>query len=457
MSMMMSSSEDKLLKKYTSMADFLKFKREGDARIGELQTAIVSYRNKSPLSSDEESNRLLQMVQVDLVSTIHMADKEYYQALQKELESYDCVLYEMVAPKKSIESGENTNPEARKRASRKTSFIRFKINEYIQSCISGILKLDHQMAFLNYQAANWYHADLDEETFTLRQRERGENMFSLSKDATYRYLKAMMLKPKHVGLVLPLPLVGRETCELVRSTGGIIGQALAKPEIEALKIDFASAIKAFIARKLTNKFLAKVISQLDEKSVVVGVRNQISLCYLKKAINDGHKRIAILYGAGHMADLGKRLRWQLGFEPVGHPRWITAWSIEKKEMNNTSSSSCRVLKTMARVLGWRLNRCQTLTLLMFLLVLRLDFWLLTSYVLDSLFHRWHPNIDHNRPTLLNIEKNQSGPTNGGLSQLSIEVTQSQPTIKVTQSQPTAEIAYSSDSDPSQSQSVRRGR
>ncbi|XP_028788473.1 uncharacterized protein LOC114744466, partial [Neltuma alba] len=104
--------------------------------------------------------------QVDLVSTIHIADKEYFTALQNLLESYDCVLYEMVASRESIESRRNTIPKARVRGSGAKGI---NILGCIQRWMAQILMLDFQLDSLSYEAENWYHADLDYETFKLLQ------------------------------------------------------------------------------------------------------------------------------------------------------------------------------------------------------------------------------------------------------------------------------------------------
>ncbi|KAB2072317.1 hypothetical protein ES319_A07G007500v1 [Gossypium barbadense] len=53
-----------------SIADFMRFKRGSQNGSGELQTAIVSYRKRFPWSI------LYPFLRVDLVSTIHIADKE---------------------------------------------------------------------------------------------------------------------------------------------------------------------------------------------------------------------------------------------------------------------------------------------------------------------------------------------------------------------------------------------
>jgi len=90
----------------------------------------------------------------------------YFLALQKELESYDCVLYEMVASKETLEN--MRNPMAKKRL--KGSQTRgFNIIGCIQRQMAQILRLDFQLDCLNYQSENWQHADLDYETFQLLQ------------------------------------------------------------------------------------------------------------------------------------------------------------------------------------------------------------------------------------------------------------------------------------------------
>lgn len=90
----------------------------------------------------------------------------YFATLQKELESYDCVLYEMVASRESLESRRNV--ETKKKL--KGSYLRgFNILGCIQRQMAKLLTLDFQLDCLDYQSENWYHADLDFETFKLLQ------------------------------------------------------------------------------------------------------------------------------------------------------------------------------------------------------------------------------------------------------------------------------------------------
>lgn len=111
-------------------------------------------------------------------------------------------------------------------------------------------------------------------------------------------------------------------------------------------------------------------ADVEESSVIIGERNRAAVEALRRAIDEGHNRIAILYGGGHMPDLGRRLREEFEIFP-SRAQWVTAWSIRNRILN---SNSLPFLKTMAKALGWPLNRYQTLALLIFSSVLALDLW-----------------------------------------------------------------------------------
>ncbi|KAM7509513.1 hypothetical protein LguiA_019966 [Lonicera macranthoides] len=377
-----------------SIADFMRFK-QGTAGKSELQTAVVSYRKKFPWS-------LLQpFLQVDLVSTIHIADKEYFDTLQKELETYDCVLYEMVASRESLESRRNAVPAKKLKSSRSRGF---NIIGCIQRQMAKLLILDFQLDCLDYQAENWYHADLDYETFKLLQVEKGESFFTFARDMTLRSTKAMVQSisiPEDLGplrsnllrasRILPMPLVG---LVIIGTLCADVESPVSEyPELEALsRLDFGAAMKVFLAKRLTSDFTQET-ADVEEESVIIGERNRAATEALRTALDEGHNKIAILYGGGHMPDLGRRLREDFNLIP-SRVQWVTAWSIRNQ---NVSSTSLPFLKKMAEFLGWPLNRYQTLALLMFSSVLALDllFWELffdttvswVSYVASEVLQR----------------------------------------------------------------------
>lgn len=349
--------------------------RKGEGEIGgprELQTAVVSYRKSFPWSL------LNPFLQVDLVSTIHIADKEYFDELQKELELYDCVLYEMVTSKENLENRRILGSAKRPKAPR---FRSFSILGFIQRQMARILSLDFQLDCLDYQSDNWLHADLDFETFRMLQIEKGESLFTFARDMTLKSTKAFLQSTSisrgldpwrsnllRVSRVLPMPLVGLLII-------GSVCSAAENPvseysEMEALfRLDIGAALKIFLAKRLTSEF-AQSTADVEEKSVIIGERNRVAIETLQKAIDDGHKRIAVLYGGGHMPDLGRRLREEFNLVP-SRVQWITAWSIRKKELD---SRSFPFLGVMAELSGWPLNRYQTLALLIFSSVLAVDLW-----------------------------------------------------------------------------------
>ncbi|KAI3992548.1 hypothetical protein MKX01_022639 [Papaver californicum] len=354
-----------------SIADFMRFRKGNEKSSGELQTAVVSYRKKFPWSL------LKPFLQVDLVSTIHIGDKEYFEALQKDLESYDCVLYEMVTSRENLEN--RGNPAATKRLAGRSRG--FNIIGCIQRQMARILTLDFQLDCLNYDARNWYHADLDIETFKLLQLERGESFFTFARDMTVKSTKAFVqaaavpkgLDPVRSKLlwasrVLPMPLVGLLLIGSVCYDAG--DEASDYPELEALsRLDIGGAFKIFLAKRLTSEF-SQVTSDVEESSVIIGERNRVATLALQRAIDDGCNKIAVLYGGGHMPDLGRRLREDFDMVP-SQVEWVTAWSIRNKELE---SEAFPFLKTLAKVTGWPLNRYQTLALLIFSWVLALDLW-----------------------------------------------------------------------------------
>lgn len=114
-------------------------------------------------------------------------------------------------------------------------------------------------------------------------------------------------------------------------------------------------------------------SDIEEKSVIIGERNRAATEALRRAIEQGHKRVAILYGGGHMPDLGRRLREEFDLVP-SEVRWVTAWSI--RNPMDLEITSFPILREIAEALRWPLDRYQTLALLIFSSVLALDlcFW-----------------------------------------------------------------------------------
>ncbi|XP_042390670.1 uncharacterized protein LOC121981937 isoform X2 [Zingiber officinale] len=233
-----------------SISDFMRFKRGGSSA-GELQTAVVGYRKRLPWSL------LHPFLQVDLVSTIHIADKQYFETLQMGLESYDCVLYEMVASRESLEKRLNSKSKGKLKSSKSKGF---NIIGFIQRQMARILSLNFQLDCLDYENEKWQHADLDFETFKFLQDERGESFFTLAKEMTRTLIQpsfpgdlgSWKSKLLWVSRVFPMPLVGLFIIISVCSPSE--SYSTEYTELEALsRLDIGGALKIFLAKRLTSE------------------------------------------------------------------------------------------------------------------------------------------------------------------------------------------------------------
>jgi len=364
---------------FNSLTNFVRLRNDGDDG-EELQTAVVTYRKQLRLPW----SILQPQYQVDLVAAVHLADKEYFASFQKELASYDRVLYEMVSDKDPQQT--NGNPNLRWMPPKRMPGVRgrrFGVIGIIQRLMAQILRLDFQLDCLDYRMANWYHADLDIQTFKLMQFERGESMFKFARDMTILSSKAItnsVSVPKDLDTwrskllwasrVLPMPLVGMFFIESICAHPySLISDS---PEMKALfRLDLAAAMKVFLAKQLTSE-LTFGTTDLVEKSVIIGERNKVVMRELQGAMHEGCKKIAILYGAGHMPDLDRRLRKDFGLVPK-QISWKTAWSIKNWRTANKNQLPS-FWNSIAKSSGWQLNRYQTLALLIFSSILAVDLW-----------------------------------------------------------------------------------
>ncbi|KAJ3683380.1 hypothetical protein LUZ60_013607 [Juncus effusus] len=314
--------------------DFLRYNSSsGNADVaGELQASIVSYKKRLPW-------RLLNpKFQVDLVSAVHIADKTYFNTLQEKLSFYDCVLYEGVSDKDKKEEDYESEKD-------------YSIIGFIQRSIGKVLSMDFQLDCINYKGRNWYNADLDFETFSRLQEERGENMFSMAQDRVGSALKSysdstttqfdsIKTKLLKVSYLVPMPLALTLLINFTCSPPENINKGNNNGDenddfapdfgefVEFLELGLGSGLKVVLARALTSTFAQEMNMENEENTVIIGERNKAALEELKRAINRGERKIAILYGAGHMPDLGKRLMQDFNLVPC-EINWVTAWEIKR--------------------------------------------------------------------------------------------------------------------------------
>lgn len=266
-------------------SEFIRFVPDGRGG-GQLEVAVATYKNK-------DGQR------VDLVSAVHVGESAYYRALDERLEAYDAVLYELIA---------NADDEYHE-ASATT----------IQDWIARGLDLTFQDVDVNRD--NFVHADLSREQMKrladARATEFGTAFAGeLRKGITLTW--AQRMQQNAAGLDVMSAML-----------------APAPERARRLRRAFAT-ILMLNERPLPGRYFAAG----DE--VLIGERNARAIDVCRQVLARGTRKLAILYGVGHMPDLERRLVQEDGFN-LASIEWLTAWTVGPNPQPTTLPTT-RVLK-----------------------------------------------------------------------------------------------------------------
>ena len=196
------------------------------------------------------------------------------------------MLYELVAPEgnKPPMGGEkkSDNPVA-----------------MLQQGMKLFLRLEHQLEVVDYQKANFIHADLSPEGMKKAMKERGDDQTTIVLGVI-----ADFLRKKNFDADKPEP------------------QA---PDISLSDLLNPKKFKRMMAQQFEDAggdvSLGGTINRL-----LVEDRNKACIKVLQQQLTAGKKKIAIFYGAAHMPDFDKRLKEDFGMKRT-ESEWITAWNL----------------------------------------------------------------------------------------------------------------------------------
>jgi hypothetical protein len=255
-------------------SDFVRFVKVGDG--GHLDTAITTYRKGD--------------VDVILYGAVHIADAACYAALNDRFTTCEVLLYELVGP-------------ADYRPSKLREERGFNPISLLQQGLKNSLELAFQLDEIDYQAANFVHADMTPQEFEQSMEERGESLLSIMWKMMVSGMEMQAEKLASGEAPPPLDLVkafrsgeGRHTMRMA------FGQQL--EEIELMTAG-------------------------GKGSTLLEGRNEKCLEVLQREIAAGRKRIGVYYGAAHLPHLEQRLVGDLGFRKVAH-EWLVAWDCTKR-------------------------------------------------------------------------------------------------------------------------------
>ena len=263
--------------KLEKLSGFMRFVDQGPTG-GRLETADVVFVNDAGAV-------------VRLVSAVHIGESSYFKGLADSFRERDCVLYELVKPKDAAVPmpgvpRESTNAIAQ-----------------LQGFLKDTLNLEFQLDQIDYSAPNFVHADLDAETFTKMQEERGETFAQL------------MLQQLMKAMTTPPPAADAQAAD--EALEDLI-RMFTRPDMER-------QVKLFIAKQLGQMEEHALGLDGPNGSVIVTERNKAAIKVLENVLKDGKKDIAIFYGAAHMPDFVGRLKG-MGFKPVA-TEWRMAWDL----------------------------------------------------------------------------------------------------------------------------------
>jgi hypothetical protein len=260
---------------------FVRLRRDGQNKPLALETLVVTYSPKEAARAG---------VLVDLVGAIHIADKQYYDELNRRFRRYDAVLYELVARENENVPRPGASPGSAVGG--------------LQVGMKSLLGLQFQLDCVDYSRPNMVHADMSPEEFAETMKRRNESM-------TGTFFR----------------LLGRSFAQQ------------AKDPVNATDLQLLAAMFAedrpYRLRLIMAEQFADAQGEMDvfdgpEGSTIITERNKKALEVLARQLQRGKKRLALFYGAGHLPDLQRRLAQDFHMQKT-RTEWLVAWSLEAKK------------------------------------------------------------------------------------------------------------------------------
>lgn len=241
-----------------------------------LQVAVASYHGKGG-------------VRVDLVGAVHVGDAAYYRQVQRRLDGYDRLLYEMVKPEGVLPTDRGDSGLS-----------------VMQRWVKHALGLEFQLDAIDYGGLHFVHADIEPE----------------------RLMQALSANAGGIAAVL-LRWSLRDSFRLTYADGSPRSSLWSLTQV-ALSGDKNRALKRFLARELVemNGALDELGGEGGPASILLAQRNAVAVTVLQRTLRTGVKRVGIFYGAAHLADLDARLTRDLGMTR-GQVAWLTAWDLTR--------------------------------------------------------------------------------------------------------------------------------
>ncbi len=281
-----------------------------ESNIVQLQIAVrkfVPARGKGPA--------------VWLTGVSHIGETNYYAALQRQLDAQSLVLYEGIGGP-GPEGEETPRAEEDSRAGTGTNSASAKARRSsLQSSLAASLGLVFQLEAVDYARPNFRNCDLSLEQLRQLMAEERAASGQPGPAQSFETLLQMMEGDSLLDTIVQMAM---------RFLG-------ANPKLQAMsKLALIETIAQMKGDPSQLRGLPPQLSQLLE--VLVQKRNQKVVDELKAELKSKERprTIAIFFGTGHMPDLEKRLREEVGYRPA-EEIWLTAFSVNLREAGVSQS------------------------------------------------------------------------------------------------------------------------
>jgi len=272
-----------------------------------------------------------------LAAVSHLGESNYFRALQKHLDAQSLVLFEGIS--EHHEKGKAKRSKASAGNAAKDGAAEPEISS-LQQTLAESLGLAFQLNAIDYSRSHFQNSDL-----SISDIQR--LMQSGSKDAAgadaapsqeFTQLLQVMDESSWLGTVMVV------VAKLLGSSPKL--QGMSKLAI----METVSQVKGDISQL---KGMPPEFARLVK--VLIDARNQAVMQDLKVELKKkvSPKSISILYGAGHMEDMEKRMQSELKYRPADH-FWLTAFSVNLEESGLTEAD----IQMIRGIIQWQMELLQ---------------------------------------------------------------------------------------------------
>jgi hypothetical protein len=256
------------------------------------------------------------MPAVWLCGVSHVGDRDYYTALQRELDTRTLVLYEGISPQRDAPSQPTESPEGNEPGPIPPpgqTNAQPRVNRAsLQSNLASSLDLVFQLEAIDYTRRNFRNSDLSLQELRGLLAEGQKQSGRTGAAQGFDTLVQAMEGGSFLNTLLDLALRFVAGSPKLQALGRLmLIDILAEVQGDPSRIQGLSPELKELVNVLVQRRNEKVLADLASEARHLGRSDSI----------------ALFYGAGHMADLESRLRRDSGYRP-GRELWLTAFSVD---------------------------------------------------------------------------------------------------------------------------------